>query len=156
MGKEKVEGKFELDPWFEGLRRTLTRRITSDLVIPRLIDNQLLSSEGKAQISMTGTGIEELLRNVVHGVNIALSQTRLDIPRGSLFDEIEITDKVLEGLGEVDLNIEGNRLSLRFTGEDPMITSIKTPLDVNADISSQAGGEKPTSFVDIRPLRITE
>lgn len=140
------EPMLTLDPQLEGLRRSLSHRIVSDILTPQLIKNQLIDKEGEALSPMTKEGLNSLLRHIISGLTVALSQSQVDIPDTHMFDEVGLIDKIVYGLGETEVTIEGNTLNLKFRGENAVIQQIRSPLDLAHD--------KLTAEVDFRPIRI--
>lgn len=145
-----MDREFVLDKRLAGVR-TATAGKLYDKIEPLLRDAHLLSGTGKeteVHEPLTPDGLHILLKNLANGTLIALSRADIQIPNGYELEEISLTDSLLSITGKPTLKVDEENIQIHFTGENPIIKSIKAPLDPDSNKGSSEIkiGNRPRIF----------
>lgn len=144
---------FKVDKRIQGIQIPIATNVLKS--IEAGLKKSGLMDETENPISpLTEEGLEVLGRNLVYGIRANLSQSEINIPAGFGIDEIALVDSFTKRLGSADISIDGNTLNISFDGSEPIIKSIRTPLDLSK--LEPRSDDKPSAFVSTGPKpRIT-
>lgn len=142
----------KVDKRIGGIVGPLAIRIYNEKIEPGLKNNHLVDEEGNAMAPLTETGVEQLARSTAIGVHLSLSQSRISSPVGAMFDEIELTDRLMNGLGNAIIKTDEHSLKLTFDNPSALISEIEVPLDPANAMETSNG---PRAKVNTKRLDLT-
>jgi hypothetical protein len=135
--------KEQLHPLLDPLFMPITVAVFDRIITPQMIALNLLSADEDPIPPFGEEANDILMKSFVRGVWLALLKAEVSIPAGYPIEELELTDNLVKGFGDLRMTVSGNRLLLSFSGDGALIKEIDTPLNVKLAVDQRKNPQEP-------------